>query len=82
MLYEVITVLGFQTKPGLSYLAHFIPAMTVFASIITVNTMNHTSVEFFRISSAAYPNYNMHFLIRGFDFISNFYMILYFIAVV
>ncbi len=74
------SVLGYKTKADAKYIIHFIPAVLVLAVIITNNAVNDTFLRFYAKNPSAYPVYSLSKVIRDIDFISNFYMIIYFIA--
>jgi len=74
------TVLGYKTKIDFRYLSHFIPAVMVLAIILTNNIVNDSFLRYYSKNPSPYPVYNLNLIVRGIDFISNFYMITYFIA--
>ncbi len=76
------TVLGIKTRSQLKYLLHFIPAVIVLCAIITSNIVDGELVRHYLHFPTKYPVYNLNPLIRAIDFISNLYMIFYFILIV
>jgi len=80
--FYVKTVLGIRTKSYLKYALHFIPAIIVLCAIIASNIIDGSLAHYYWQFSMEYPSYNLTPLIRSIDFISNFYMIFYFILIV
>lgn len=74
------TVLGYKTEIDFRYLSHFIPAVVVLVIIIANNIINESFLRYYSKNPSPYPVYNLSVLVRRIDFISNFYMIVYFIA--
>jgi len=76
------TVLGIKTRVDSGYILHFVPAAAVLCAIIIHNLFNDPLIEFYRFNPSAYPSYTMNPLIRGIDFISNIYMLIYFLLTI
>lgn len=76
------TVLGLKTKSLFKYMLHFVPAVTVLSAIIANNIIDGELVRYHLHFPAQYPTYNLNPMIRGIDFFSNFYMIIYFILII
>jgi AraC-like DNA-binding protein len=74
------TVTGYKTKIDRRYLLHFIPGFVMFTLIVINNISNDSLLLYYRANPSPYPVYNLSPVVRIVDFISNFYMIAYFIA--
>jgi AraC-like DNA-binding protein len=74
------SVLGFKIKTGIPYLINFIPAFIVYAVIIINNIMNDCFSVYYSANPSVYPVYHLSPVVRIIDFISNFFMITYFIS--
>ena len=77
--FYIKTVLGLKTKSRVKYSLHFIPALTVFLTIIVNNIIDGHMVRYYLHFPGEYPSYNLNPFIRSIDFISTFYMIFYLI---
>jgi AraC-like DNA-binding protein len=80
--FYIKTALGLKTRSRAAYLLHFIPALTVFILIISGNIIDGALVRHYLHFPTKYPVYNLNPLIRGIDFVSNLYMIFYFILTI
>jgi len=80
--FYIKTVLGLKTRSRVTYILHFLPALIVLCAIITSNIIDGALVRHYLHFPTKYPVYNLNPLIRGIDFISNLYMIFYFILIV
>lgn len=78
--YYLRSVLGYRPAPPARYSIHFITAILVFTMIVTNNILNDTYIRYYYKNPSVYPVYNLSIVVRDIDFISNFYMIAYFIA--
>ena len=80
--FYIKTVLGIKTGSFFKYTLHFIPAILVFTIIVFNNNTDELNILYYIQSPMDYPAYNQNPLIRWIDFISNFYMIVYFILTI
>jgi len=80
--FYIKTVLGLKTKSYLKYMLHFIPAAAVLCAIITNNIIDGEMVSHYLHFPSNYPVYNVNPMLRVIDFISNIYMIFYFILII
>jgi len=80
--FYIKTVLGLKTKSYLKYTLHFIPAAAVLGAIITNNIIDGELVRYYLHFPSNYPVYSVNPMIRVIDFISNIYMIFYFILII
>ncbi len=74
------SVLGYKTNTGIMYLINFIPAAVTYTVIITNNILNDAFLAYYSAHPSVYPAYHLSPVVRAIDFISNFFMISYFIA--
>lgn len=74
------SVLDHREKTGKTYFIHFLPALIVFTFITAGNAVNHVFTSYYAENRTLYPVYTLGYTIRVFDFISNIYMITYFLA--
>ncbi len=58
------TVLGLKSKSRTTYLLHFIPAITVYCTIVLSNIVDGSLVRYYLHFPGKYPAYNMNFLTR------------------
>jgi AraC-like DNA-binding protein len=80
--FYIKTVLGIKTKSFAVYRLHFIPAVIILIVIVINNIVDGEMVRYFLHFPSAYPPYNISPLIRAIDFISNIYMIFYFLLII
>jgi len=80
--FYLMTVLGHKTDRGIKYFIHFIPAIIVLAIIITDNIINNSFLIYYGKTLSGYPTYKLNPIVRAIDFISNFYMIIYFLTAI
>lgn len=73
------TVAGFKTKSYYKYLIHFIPAITVYISIVIYNANNKSLTDYYINNNIDYPVYHIDAFIHVIDISSSLFMISYFI---
>ena len=80
--YYIKTVLGLKTRSRITYILRFLPALFVFFAVITSNIIDGALVRHYLHFPTKYPVCSLNPFIRGVDFISNLYMIFYFILII
>lgn len=77
--FYIKTILGIKTRSNVKYVLHFTPAIAVFCSIVIYNIIDDSLARFYLHFQTEYPVYTLNPVIRMVDFLSNFYMLFYFI---